>query len=357
MKTAFIVVRNQRMHWDEREFGPMADALLEAGYAADKIFVLSAEDAHELAQTVIEAKNFFENVFVAAPAKDLPALRGRVCELLKVPPQDGAVVEAGTKTFFCFPCGTEGAAAVRAEAVPFLERKYSVSHAVSVIRAVGVPAEKRERLAGMIRSGEGLRCFVSEKYGDFRLEILYDDTSSKMRVDEAVRAAAEELRDYTYAIDDTPLNRRALELLKLRGLRLCVAESFTGGNVAARLIEVPGASEVLFESVVAYDNRSKMQRLGVREETLARHGAVSDDTAYEMAVGLLASGNCDVALATTGIAGPASDNTNKPVGLCYIAVGTSESVFVYKYIFQGSREDITERAVNQALFLLCKQIR
>ena len=76
-----------------------------------------------------------------------------------------------------------------------------------------------------------------------------------------------------------------------------------------------------------------------------------------MAVGLLASGNCDVALATTGIAGPASDNTNKPVGLCYIAVGTSESVFVYKYIFQGSREDITERAVNQALFLLCKQIR
>lgn len=76
-----------------------------------------------------------------------------------------------------------------------------------------------------------------------------------------------------------------------------------------------------------------------------------------MAAGLIASGCCTVSVATTGIAGPASDNTNKPVGLCYLAVGTAESVYVYKYIFEGSREEVTERAINQTLFLLYKKIR
>ena len=76
-----------------------------------------------------------------------------------------------------------------------------------------------------------------------------------------------------------------------------------------------------------------------------------------MAAGLIASVDCGVSLATKGIAGPKSDNTGKPVGLCYIAVGLKESVYVYKYIFKGSREDITQRAINQALFLLYRQIK
>ena len=75
-----------------------------------------------------------------------------------------------------------------------------------------------------------------------------------------------------------------------------------------------------------------------------------------MAAGLLATGNCTVALATTGIAGPQSDDTNKPVRLCYIAAGTKEAIYVYKYLFKGTREEITKRAIDQALFLLYKQI-
>ena len=136
----------------------------------------------------------------------------------------------------------------------------------------------------------GISVFDSERDGDLRLEILYNDDSPKMAVDEAVRLAAESLNDYTYAVDDTPLNRRIYEMLKLRGMKLSVAESFTGGGVAKKLIEVPGVSEVLFESIVAYDNGSKMRRLGVQQSTLARCGAVSDDTAYEMAAGLIAHG-------------------------------------------------------------------
>ena len=76
-----------------------------------------------------------------------------------------------------------------------------------------------------------------------------------------------------------------------------------------------------------------------------------------MAAGILANGVCNVSLATTGIAGPKSDNTNKPVGLCFIAVGLWDNVFVYKYMLEGDREEITRRAINQSLFLLYKQIK
>ena len=155
------------------------------------------------------------------------------------------------------------------------------------------------------------------------------------------------------------LRRREREkrLPLLRLFMLGVAESFTGGGVVSRLIEIPGASEVVYEGIVAYANGSKMRRLGVTAQTLEKQGAVSDETAYEMAVGLLERGNCSVAVATTGIAGPASDGTSKPVGLNYIAVGTKESVFVYKYIFKGDRRAITARAINQALFLIYKLIK
>lgn len=357
MKNACIVLRNNRIPLNGQEFEGGISALLQGGYAADKVYILSQSDPHEFMQTAVECKNFFDNVLVFCEESSLAGVRAKVCEILKVEPSAASVIRADSKAFFCLPFGETGAGIVKAEVLPFLDEKYSVRHAQSVIRAVGVPAERKKALLAQLRNMAGISVFDSERDGDLRLEILYNDDSPKMAVDEAVRLAAESLNDYTYAVDDTPLNRRIYEMLKLRGMKLSVAESFTGGGVAKKLIEVPGVSEVLFESIVAYDNGSKMRRLGVQQSTLARCGAVSDDTAYEMAAGLIATGNCSVSLATTGIAGPASDNTNKPVGLCYIAVGTRETVFVYKYIFRGGREDITRRAINQALFLLYKQIK
>lgn len=357
MKNACIVLRNNRIPFTGTEFEEGLSALLEGGYAADKVYILPRQEMHEFAQTVIECKNFFDNTLVFCEARDVPTVRAKLCELLKAESGTGAVLRAENKIFSVLPFGRDGAGLVGSEVLPALDAKCGVRHAKSVLRAVGVPEERKKNLLAQLGVMNGLHVCESEEYGDLRLEILYDDNSPKMAVDEAVRIAAEALKDYTYAAEDTPLNRRIYEMLKVRGQKLCVAESFTGGGVAKSLIEVPGVSEVLFESIVAYDNASKMRRLGVQQNTLARYGAVSDETAYEMAAGLIASGNCSVSLATTGIAGPASGNTNKPVGLCYIAVGTRETVFVYKYIFKGSREDITRRAINQALFLLYKQIR
>lgn len=357
MKNACIVLRDNRIPMNGREFEGGLTALLEGGYAVDKIFILPQSDAHEFAQTAIESKNFFDNVLVFCEEESLARVRAKVSEILKTDPPAGVLIRAESKTFFCLPFGAEGEGYIRSAVLPYLDEKSSVKHAQSVLRAVGVPSDRLKTLKEQLRAIAGISAFAREEYGDLRLEILYNDASPKMAVDEAVRLAAEALNDYTYAVEDTPLNRRVLEMLRLRGMKLSIAESFTGGGVAKSLIEVPGASEVLFESVVAYDNGAKMRRLGVQQNTLARFGAVSDETAYEMAAGLIASGNCTVSLATTGIAGPASDSTNKPVGLCYIAVGTRETVFVYKYVFKGGREDITRRAINQALFLLYKQIK
>ena len=109
--------------------------------------------------------------------------------------------------------------------------------------------------------------------------------------------------------------------------------------------------------MVTYSNESKVKRLNVNKADLDRHGAVSAVVAYQMAAGLLRSGNCDVAVATTGIAGPKSDDTEKPVGLCYIAVGMKDGVHTYKLNLTGNREEITETAKNTALFLAIKKLK
>ena len=359
MKNACIVIRDNRNYFSGTEFEKIVAALLDGGYASEKIYLLSAEEEQEFAQTFLECKNFFENVFIVSPSSALPEIRAKVCELLKIEKTDTDVVHVGQKSFFFFKSGRAGEDIAREETVPYLDAKYGVRHGKVVLRAFGVPEQTQKKLReNTVAAGKGaFVCTVSENDGDFRFEILYDDKTSKMLVDEATRKAAKSLQEYLYAVEDIPLNVLVVELLKLRGLKLSMAESFTGGGVAQKIVEVSGASAVLFESVVAYDNGSKRKRLGVSRQTLDTQGAVSDETAYEMATGLLSTGDCSVALATTGIAGPNSDGSRKPVGLCYIAVGTQESVYVYKYILKGDRQAITRRAINQALFLLYKQIK
>lgn len=357
MKNACISVRNISASYDGSAVGTVVTALTAGGYTADKIFLLDDADEREFAQTVIECKNFFENVFLVVPPQRVTAYTAQAAGLLKCEPMQ--VMESGQKSFFVIPYGEEGRRAVLAEVLPYFEKKYSRRRACSVLRFVGAPRERVDSLiAEAKQGGEGaFEFFYSEKFGDGRLEIGYDAQTPSDTADAVLRLLVEGLKEYLYALDDTPLHMQVVELLKLRGKKLCAAESFTGGGVTKRIVDVPGASEILYEGVVAYANEAKMRRLGVRGETLRTQGAVSDETAYEMAAGLIASGCCTVSVATTGIAGPASDNTNKPVGLCYLAVGTAESVYVYKYIFEGSREEVTERAINQTLFLLYKKIR
>ena len=126
------------------------------------------------------------------------------------------------------------------------------------------------------------------------------------------------------------LAQQAVKQLKARHKTLVTAESCTGGWIAKRITDIAGASEVFECGIVCYSNRIKTELLGVRKETLAEFGAVSEQTAREMALGALDVSKADVAVAVTGIAGPDSDNTGKPVGLVYIAVADRPRVEVHE---------------------------
>ncbi len=137
--------------------------------------------------------------------------------------------------------------------------------------------------------------------------------------------------------------------LRRRKETVSTAESCTGGLVAEKLTRVPGSSDYFMQGSVTYSNRSKRRLLGVRQETLRRHGAVSAECAREMAAGCRRRAGTDWALALTGVAGPSGGTPQKPVGLVYIALAGKRGVSVTEHRFSGTREDIRERSALTAL--------
>ena len=156
------------------------------------------------------------------------------------------------------------------------------------------------------------------------------------------------------------IEKQTVELLKSKKLKLATAESCTGGLISKRITDVSGSSEVFEVGVVCYSNRFKENVLGVSPETLKKYGAVSRETAREMVKGVLSLTKADIAVAVTGIAGPSSDDTNKPVGLVYIAVSDGKSTIVKKLLnnFTGDvREQNRNISADTALEMIMEAIR
>ena len=133
---------------------------------------------------------------------------------------------------------------------------------------------------------------------------------------------------------------------------VAAAESCTGGNVAARLTSIAGSSEYVLGSIVAYANSAKAALLGVSEETLTTRGAVSAECAREMATGARRAFGADLAVSTTGIAGPGGATRRKPIGLVYVALAAPDGVTVEEFHFPGDRARITAAATDAALLML-----
>jgi nicotinamide-nucleotide amidase len=142
-----------------------------------------------------------------------------------------------------------------------------------------------------------------------------------------------------------------LEFCRERRLTLATAESCTGGLISACLTEIAGASDVFERGFVTYSNRAKEELLGVDPQTLARFGAVSRETALEMALGARSKAQADIAIAVTGIAGPGGGSSEKPVGLVYVAVAFSASLPMHRECRFGQigRGEIRLQTVRQAL--------
>ncbi|MBQ7708034.1 MAG: CinA family protein [Lachnospiraceae bacterium] len=132
-------------------------------------------------------------------------------------------------------------------------------------------------------------------------------------------------------------------------LTITTAESCTGGMISSTLVNVPGASWVLNEAYVTYANEAKEKLVGVSHETLEKFGAVSKETAYEMAEGAAKAANADCAIAVTGIAGPDGGTDEKPVGTVYAGFFVKGTVYVERYNFTGSRYDVRRQTADKAV--------
>lgn len=152
--------------------------------------------------------------------------------------------------------------------------------------------------------------------------------------------------------EETTLESAVVELLRANGLTATCAESCTGGLLSARLVNVPGVSEIYKSGLVTYSNKAKRKLLGVKKATLQKYGAVSEQTAEEMAKGAATLTKADVAVAVTGIAGPDGGTKEKPVGTVYIACAVKGKTVVKKYQFSGNRSKVREATVSEALVLM-----
>lgn len=182
---------------------------------------------------------------------------------------------------------------------------------------------------------------------------LQSKMSNKNIVEKIVEKIYNRVGDNIFGEDSDRLESLIIERLRERDQTLSVAESCTGGLLSDSFVNVSGASQVFMEGIVTYSNEAKVKRLGVKKETLEKYGAVSEETAREMVLGL----KTDAGISVTGIAGPLGGTDEKPVGLVYMGIRYGNDIRIEKKIFKGSRRKVREKAVLHSLFCLNKMLK
>lgn len=237
----------------------------------------------------------------------------------------GFALEKDGKYIICMPGPPrEMTRMFQKSVLPFLQKMSEDVIYYRMIRFFGIGESQLETsLLELIDSQTDPTLATYAKEGECSLRI-----ASKRRSMEEARAAVDEMLskvqglvgEYIYSIDDEELVEVVCRKLLEKKLTIASAESCTGGMFAAALTDIPGISGSFQRSLVTYSNEAKMDELGVCAQTLEKHGAVSEETALEMAEGLKAVSGCDVCISVTGVAGPGGGSKEKPVGLVYIGL-------------------------------------
>ena len=241
---------------------------------------------------------------------------------------------------------------------PYLAQKQEYTFLSRILRVANVgesamaarvqdimDAQTNPTIAPYAKDGEAILRITAKAKSEAEANALIDPVAEKLK---------ERLGDAVYAEGETDLQTVVAKLLIEKKRTIATAESCTGGLIASKLIEYPGISEVLLEGCVTYSNDAKMCRLGVKAETLEQFGAVSEETAREMAEGIARTSGAEIGIATTGIAGPGGGSEEKPVGLVYMGLYYKGKTDVKKCNFAGKRQAIRERAAYTALDWLRK---
>ena len=310
---------------------------------------------------VPDIRRYFDTVF----HREMPACNLRQAYL----PQDCTVFRnpVGTAPGCAFTAG--GVTAVLLPGVPsecrylaehcllpYLERLHGQVIRSHDLRIFGLTEPQvQELLNDLLHQEKDLTLAPYAGTGEVSLHLsarAADDAACEARMAPLLAEVRRRLGSYLYGTDVSGLEETALRLCQARGLTLSAAESCTGGLIAKRLTDIPGASQTFLGGVVSYTNAVKQHVLGVPASLLETYGAVSAPVARAMAMGVRVLTGSDLALSVTGLAGPAGDDHGNPVGTVFTALSTPQGVFVRQLALGGDRERIRTLSAHHALDLL-----
>lgn len=250
---------------------------------------------------------------------------------------------------------------VERQLTPYIQGRQSSAIRSQMVKICGYGESKVEEMLLDLIDGQSnptLATYAKTKEVHLRVTARGEtDEEAKKLLKPMVKEIKRRFGNAVYTTnEDENLEDVVVRLLKKYELSVTTAESCTGGFLAGRIINVPGASEVFREGFITYSNKAKRRTLDVSKATLKKYGAVSEQTAKEMATGGVFATDADICVAVTGIAGPDGGTPEKPVGLVYIACYMKDNVKVEEYHFKGNREKIREQTVVQALDLLRRSV-
>ena len=241
--------------------------------------------------------------------------------------------------------------------IPYLSRLQSGVIFSQTVKVCGVGESKVETMVKDLIEGQTNPTIATyAKTGEVHLRVTAradDEKEARKLVKPVVKDLKARFGGHIYTTDDeVTLEKAIVDLLLANKLTISTVESCTGGLLAARLINVPGVSEVFKSGYITYSNKAKRRLLGIKKNTLLKHGAVSKEIAREMVKGAALISKADVTVSVTGIAGPDGGSEEKPVGLVYIGCNVCGRITVKEYHFSGDRSKIRENTVSAALSLM-----
>jgi nicotinamide-nucleotide amidase len=248
------------------------------------------------------------------------------------------------------------------QAVPLIEREFPLESgfACRTLKTTGLGESNMEELvSGPLKhlTDAGMDLGFCARVGEVDVRFVARGERAADIVAEAESITRGIASEYLFGEQDETLESVLVREMTARGTTLALAESCTGGHIANRITNVPGASAVLLSGFVTYANAAKVALLGVSEQTLRDYGAVSEPVARQMAEGARRASGADYAISVTGIAGPGGGTSIKPVGTVYIGVAGPESTEVYHQFNRFERETFKFTTAQQAMFRLLKKIR
>jgi len=269
----------------------------------------------------------------------------------------GVIIEENDKVMIILPGPPKEMKPMFQETVkPYLQKKSNSILISKMIKIAGVgESVVAEELKDLMdaQTNPTIAPYAKDVGVVLRITAKADNEKEALElIDPIEKEIIRRLGNNVYATEDVDIEEVVAKLLIEKGLTISTAESCTGGMIAGTLINYPGISEVFLEGAVTYSNEAKHNRLGVKNETLDKYGAVSEETAREMAIGIAQTSKTDVSIVTTGIAGPGGGTLEKPVGLVYIGVYVKGEVKIQRCIFSGNRNKIRLQATVTGLDML-----